>query len=217
MDEYFVLSLLHRSVSMTVTSDTTVTEQMKPAESDEYPPLLKHIMSSGSMVTDIEKHQIQQPPGHSVDTILPDLTQPPPTHPAYRGPSPNMPKPLPVDSVSKVPDTESNPYSVKGLLPHTVTGNLAQQSSSHLDHKLSRTTVNSLVSESKPGSRISPSGDADSRKISPHRSTDIRSDSVNKVPSPVSSKGSSLLTPGELLHSSGGGATGYSALIDKVR
>ena len=203
---------------MTTTSNTKVTEQIKHTESDEYPPLLKHIMSSGSMVTDIEKHQIQPPANHpsAIDTVLPDLTQPPPNHPAYRGQSPNLPKPLPKDSVSKVPATEGSTFSVQGYPPQMISGNLTHQSPSQLDNKPSRTHTQSLSSESKLGNRISPSGDADMRRISPNR--DVRSDSINKVPSPVSTKASSLLTPGELLQSSGGGgATGYTALMDKVR
>ena len=204
---------------MTATSSTKVTtEQTKHTESDEYPPLLKHIMSSSSMVTDIEKqHQIQPPANHpsAIDTVLPDLTQPPPNHPAYRGQSPNIPKPLPKDNVSKVPPAEGGPFSVQGYPPQMISGNLTHQTPSQLDNKPSRTHTQSLSSEPKLGDRISPKGDADTRRISPNR--DVRSDTLSKVPSPVSTKTSSLLTPGELLQSTGtGGATGYTALMDKV-
>lgn len=208
--------LVQRSVSMTATSNTKVTEQIKHTESDEYPPLLKHIMSSSSMVTDIEKHQIQPPANHpsAIDTVLPDLTQPPPNHPAYRGQSPNLPKPLPKDNVSKVAPAEGGPFSVQGYPPQMISGNLAHQSPSQLDNKPPRTHTQSLSSEPKLGDRISPKGDADTRRISPNR--DVRKDMISKGPSPVSTKASSLLTPGELLQSAGsGGAAGYTALMDK--
>ena len=190
-------------------------EQQKPPDSEEYPPLLKHIMSSGSMVSEIEKHQIQPevyPPPSAMDTGLPDLTQPPPTHPAYRGPSPNLPKPGPAQNngVTKAPVTESGPFSVKGPPPQMISGNLSSLSSGQQDAKLPRSK-----SMSESSRKISPRRDADSRKISPHRDTE-GSAAVKKVPSPVTTKTASLLTPGELLQSSGG-ATGYTAAIEKVR
>ena len=190
-----------------------VPEQQKPPDSEEYPPLLKHIMSSGSMVSEIEKHQIQPevyPPPSAMDTGLPDLTQPPPTHPAYRGPSPNLPKPAQKNGVPKAPVTESGPFAVKGPPPQMISGNLSSLSSGQQDAKLPRSK-----SMSESSRKISPRRDADSRKISPHRDTE-GSAAVKKVPSPVTTKTASLLTPGELLQSSGG-ATGYTAGIEKVR
>ena len=196
-------------------STTRAPEPQKPPDSEEYPPLLKHIMSSGSMVSEIEKHQIQphaaNHPG-AMDTVLPDLTQPPPTHPAYRGPSPNIPKPIAKDSVPKAPATEGGPFAVKGTQPQMISGNLTSFSSSQKDSKKSRSK--SVTSEAELVSKISPRGDADSRRISPHRDADSRSSAMAKEP--VSTKTASLLTPGELLQSSGS-ATGYTALMDKVR
>lgn len=220
---------VQRSVSLAASTSSKVTEQTQQqtqqqkihTESDEYPPLLKHIMSTGSMVSDIEKQQIQSdvfPPANhpsAIDTVLPDLTQPPPTHPAYRGPPPTIPKPITTDNAPKGPATEIVPFTGKGLPPQMITGNLTtQSSSSQYNSKSVRTKTKSLSSEHQLGSRISPSGDADSRRISPHRTADSRSDSINKVPSPVSTKSSSLLTPAELLQSSGG-ATGFTTLMDK--
>ena len=68
---------------------------------------------------------------------------------------------------------------------------------------------------SESSRKISPRRGADSRKKSPHRDTE-GSAAVKKVASPVTTKTASLLTPGELLQSSGG-ATGYTAGIEKVR
>lgn len=87
-----------RQTSVSLPPKQTHLETKQTSESESLPPLLKHIMSSGSMVEDIERQHIQGAGDSGGDDVkhmssgltpvIPDLTQPPPNHPAYRGPSP---------------------------------------------------------------------------------------------------------------------------------
>lgn len=76
---------------MSVSGTVSDTIDSKPsAKSDDLPPMLKHIMS----VEDIERQQTSTQESRddkgqvTLTTGLPDITQPPPNHPAYRGVSP---------------------------------------------------------------------------------------------------------------------------------
>ncbi|WAR26604.1 hypothetical protein MAR_012308 [Mya arenaria] len=107
MDSYFSGAQgksLQRSISMTSqsTASTEATEQQPSAPQGNLPQLLKHIMSSGSMVEEIERLQrsgVSSQGSTSCSTsdpskdvpCIPDVSQPPPNHPAYRGASPQAP------------------------------------------------------------------------------------------------------------------------------
>ncbi|KAL4226361.1 mRNA-decapping enzyme 1B [Mactra antiquata] len=117
-----------RSTSISIPSEqTTHLDAKQTSESEDLPPLLKHIMSTGSMVEDIERQHIQRVgdtvPVDDVKHLsttrltpgIPDVTQPPPNHPAYRGPSPQsqvkLARKSPLDPSTQISGDTSRPKS----------------------------------------------------------------------------------------------------------
>ncbi|XP_045164747.2 mRNA-decapping enzyme 1A-like [Mercenaria mercenaria] len=220
IDSYFQAGIQEHKAQRSSAAPTgkPVADRTKP-DSDDLPPLLKHIMSTGSMVEDIERQHIpgvgdgtgddgtsgpaQLTPG------IPDLTQPPPNHPAYRGPSPQARKsPMDMYSGSGRPKSASYAESVlqsekgpsnsgiKGTVPapRILSGNLlpvfgSSSTSSQPSNAQSMSSSKKLSPETIYTSRKSPKGDAD---------TVARP----KVDPTTVLKSAPLLTPADLLQSS---------------
>ncbi|XP_052250189.1 mRNA-decapping enzyme 1B-like isoform X2 [Dreissena polymorpha] len=234
---FFSDQRMHRSISMTSTTSTLVgADNTAGDDTDSLPPLLKHIMSTGSMVEEIERQQQgvgrvgptgkpglallgpsgDYAPRDSLVPSLPDLSQPPPNHPAYRGTSPQAPpnpskkSPTSVQgqqirsemskSRSSPPDVTSNP-GVPDVAPHILSSNLLPVFSSLANTSQPSTTTSKALSSSlvtHPVRGVSSS--AVRPNMNPRGDADMSyRDTVD--PSPVL-KSAPLLTPGELLNSS---------------
>lgn len=224
-----------RSISMVAPHGGQHVETRKSAEEGDLPTLLKHIMSTGSMVEDIERQHIQMRVGARGEKSgpengrvgatlipeLPDLTQPPPNHPAYRGPSPqaqpssrsprqtySRPKSC-SDYGSEISTEKRLPSStgVTGIVSSAqiLSGNLlpvfkAAASSPQVTAQSSELSVSqSSVSQAESSSKnLSPQALFVSR-VSPKM--EVESSTRQKVdPSPVSK--APLLTPADILQSS---------------
>lgn len=160
------------------------------------------------MVEDIERQQIPGGDGMGdegggiglaqLTPGIPDLTQPPPNHPAYRGPSPQARK-SPMDMYSSgggrpksASYAESVLQSEKGPAPQILSGNLLPM--------FSGSSSQPSDAQSKPSSKkLSPEIMYRSRK-SPKEDTDL---AQRQKPDPSSVlKSAPLLTPADLLQSS---------------
>lgn len=193
-------------------------------------------MSTGSMVEDIERQHI---PGSGDGTGddgkgctttvvpgIPDLTQPPPNHPAYRGPSPQTQlqqsrkspmnvysgRPKSASYSGNVVISEKGPSS-SGLpgppltAPQILSGNLLPTFSTSISSQPSNAQSISTVKKLSPdtifGSRVVPIGDTE---------TGAR----QKIDSSPALKSAPLLTPADLLQCSSSVTSSSSSTITTV-
>lgn len=208
---------------------------------DDLPPLLKHIMSTGSMVEDIERQQrVKQGSGDENSSanlvpVFPDLTQPPPNHPAYRGASPQASrkqgKKSPFEELTGTErgrkkekeklDTGQSNLATKGVSspaipPQMVSGNLLPMfsgvssgssiASSQPSSNPPLPSAQKMSPETLASSRLSPRGDLDAARA--------------KIESAPVFKTAALLTPADLLSSSSSSSLPSSATTftqDQVR
>ncbi|XP_060595922.1 mRNA-decapping enzyme 1B-like isoform X2 [Ruditapes philippinarum] len=209
MESYFQTSSLEQKVRSATAPSRQISVDRNKSESDDLPPLLKHIMSTGSMVEDIERQQIPGGDGPGDDAGIklaqltpgiPDLTQPPPNHPAYRGPSPQARK-SPMDMYSggggrpkSASYAETVLQSEKGQVPQILSGNILPMFSGSVP------SSQSMNAQSMPSSKkLSPETMFRSRK-SPK--DDIELVPRQKVDPSSVLKSAPLLTPADLLQSS---------------
>lgn len=210
---------------MIVTSSQAASDQSNK-ETDNLPPLLKHIMSTGSMVEDIERQHISGDgtgdDGKSGPTLthgIPDLTQPPPNHPAYRGPSPQtnlrQARKSPMDMYSGSGRPKSASYcesllqSEKGPVGSGTMGQVSapQILSGNLLPVFSSSSSSSQHSDAQPR-KLSPESTLLSRR-SPKGATDTGAQSTVE-PSTVLT--TPLLTPADLLQPSSSFSSSQSSV-----
>lgn len=202
---------------MIATSSQVASDQSNK-ETDNLPPLLKHIMSTGSMVEDIERQHIsgvgdgtgdEGKGGPTLTHGIPDLTQPPPNHPAYRGPSPQtnlrQARKSPMDMYSGSGRPKSASYcesllqSEKGPVGAGMMGQVSapQILSGNLLPMFSSSSSSSQPSDAQPKKR-SPETTLLSRR-SPKATTET---SAQQTVEPSTVLLTPLLTPADLLQPS---------------
>ena len=211
---------IQRSLSVSSTSKGSI--DTKPVmDPDDLPPLLKHIMSTGSMVEDIERQQRSTQGSGDDKTVstlapgLPDLTQPPPNHPAYRGASPQAYKKQgqksPFEELTATDkarqkekeklDTGQSKIQQKaipsaGIPPQIVSGNLLPMFGGSSSIASSQIISNPPLPSAQ---KLSPETKAASR-LSPRKDTDFGA--LGKVDLVPVMKTGPLLTPADLISSS---------------